>query len=231
METLKLGPETQMEPLHVFSHLCPSESDLPAQDVWIWLAATGLIALYGTLFTRIRTHYKGEGHILRRSSIVIPAPSTPSTMSSMSGSLSNLSKAAKRQKVGNKGLRVVARTMLVYPISFVAYSIPLTVISLIENYRRSTLNPVVALVLSTLFALRGAIDVLAFGMTRNVFILRTPPTPVYDEEQLTPTSPNSIHKTRQISLDLDKIQEIKESRDPNHSQRSHESVDVKFYHS
>jgi hypothetical protein len=85
-------------------------------------------------------------------------------MSSMSGSLSNLSKAAKRQKAGNKGLRVVARTMLVYPISFVAYSIPLTVISLIENYRRSTLNPVVALVLSTLFALRGAIDVLAFGV-------------------------------------------------------------------
>ncbi|OAV97144.1 hypothetical protein PTTG_26156 [Puccinia triticina 1-1 BBBD Race 1] len=200
-------------------------------NVWIWLAATGLVALYGTLFSRIRTHYKGEGHILRRSSIVIPAPSTPSTISSMSGSQNHLSKAAKGQRVGSKGLRVVARTMLVYPISFVAYSIPLTVISLIENHRHATLSPVLALVLSTLFALRGAIDVLAFGMTRNVFILRTPPTPAYDEEQLTPTSPNSIHKPRQISLDLDKMNDLKESStDLGDSQRFHPTVDVKFSH-
>ncbi|KAH9472238.1 hypothetical protein MJO28_001903 [Puccinia striiformis f. sp. tritici] len=197
-------------------------------NVWIWLAATGLIALYGTLFSRIRTHYKGEGHILRRSSIVLP-PSSPSTISSLSGSQSNTSKASKRQRVGSKGLRVVARTMLVYPISFVAYSIPLTVISLIENYRRSTLSPVVALVLSTLFALRGAIDVLAFGMTRNVFILRTPAAPAYDEEQLTPTSPHSIQKPRQISLDLDKLEDLKDSsRDPLDPRFEPQTVDLKL---
>ncbi|KNF02907.1 hypothetical protein, variant [Puccinia striiformis f. sp. tritici PST-78] len=207
---------------------------------WCWISpdyltyqitfhtATGLIALYGTLFSRIRTHYKGEGHILRRSSIVLP-PSSPSTISSLSGSQSNTSKASKRQRVGSKGLRVVARTMLVYPISFVAYSIPLTVISLIENYRRSTLSPVVALVLSTLFALRGAIDVLAFGMTRNVFILRTPAAPAYDEEQLTPTSPHSIQKPRQISLDLDKLEDLKDSsRDPLDPRFEPQTVDLKL---
>ncbi|PLW43647.1 hypothetical protein PCANC_10858 [Puccinia coronata f. sp. avenae] len=198
-------------------------------NVWVWLAATGLIALYGTLFRRIRTHYKGEGHILRRSSIVLPPPSSPSTINSMSSCQSELTKTNKRQRVGSRGLRVVARTMLVYPITFVAYCIPLTVMSLIENHRRSTLSPVAALILSTLFALRGAIDVLAFGMTRNVFILRTPPAPMNDEEQLTPTSPQSFHKTRQISLDLHHQHDEKGvPRDSLDSRHAHLGVNPKY---
>ncbi|KNZ43815.1 hypothetical protein VP01_983g4 [Puccinia sorghi] len=202
--------------------------------VWIWLAATGLIALYGTLFMRIRTHYKGEGHILRRSSIALPPPSSPSTISSMPSSSSQINKSNQTERVGSKGLRVVARTMLVYPTTFVAYSIPLTIISLIENYRHSTFSPVVAIVLSTLFALRGAIDVLAFGvssaflMTRNVFILRTPPAPTHDEEQLTPTSPQSFHKPRQISLDLDQMYDEKHfSKDSIDPRLTHQTLDLR----
>ncbi|KAI9628033.1 hypothetical protein KEM48_011883 [Puccinia striiformis f. sp. tritici PST-130] len=112
---------------------------------------------------------------------------------------------------------------------YLTYQITFHIISLIENYRRSTLSPVVALVLSTLFALRGAIDVLAFGMTRNVFILRTPAAPAYDEEQLTPTSPHSIQKPRQISLDLDKLEDLKDSsRDPLDPRFEPQTVDLKL---
>ncbi|PLW18719.1 hypothetical protein PCANC_12574 [Puccinia coronata f. sp. avenae] len=160
---------------------------------------------------------------------VLPPPSSPSTINSMSSCQSELTKTNKRQRVGSRGLRVVARTMLVYPITFVAYCIPLTVMSLIENHRRSTLSPVAALILSTLFALRGAIDVLAFGMTRNVFILRTPPAPMNDEEQLTPTSPQSFHKTRQISLDLHHQHDEKGvPRDSLDSRHAHLGVNPKY---
>lgn len=180
-------------------------------NLWICVTAIGSAALYGILFWKIRTHYKGEGNILRRSSIVLPPPSSPSTISSMSASQSNLSSASKRQRVGKRGLRTVARTMLVYPITYIAYSIPLTVLSIINNQRRSTSHPVLVIVLSALFALRGAIDVLAFGMTRNVIILRTPPTPGGDEESsLAPSSPHSFQKPKTTSSASEKSQASKD---------------------
>ncbi|MBW0473218.1 hypothetical protein O181_012933 [Austropuccinia psidii MF-1] len=170
-------------------------------DVWIWLATATTSILYGILYDKIRTHYKEARLVLRRSSIILPPPETPSTISDFSDSQANRNLTAK-QAVGQKGLRAVARTMLLYPILFSLYSCPITIVLLIGEHPRSKWYPTAILVLSTIFALRGVIEVLIFGMTRNVFILRTPPNTMQDDESLSPTSPRSFQKANQPSTAL-----------------------------
>ncbi|CAH7669012.1 hypothetical protein PPACK8108_LOCUS3571, partial [Phakopsora pachyrhizi] len=145
--------------------------------IWIWFSATGVTSLYCILFWKIRTHYKGEGHILNRSSIVLPPPDSPTSTVSFGTGDSNLSSSSRCQRVRKRGLRTVSRTMLIYPVTFLIYSIPLTILNMLEDDRNKFKNLTVTVVFSTIFAFRGLIDLFVYGMTRNVFILRTlPPT-------------------------------------------------------
>ncbi|KAG0145224.1 hypothetical protein CROQUDRAFT_133853 [Cronartium quercuum f. sp. fusiforme G11] len=174
---------------------------------WLWATAIVSTILYGSLYWRIRGHYKGEGHVLQRSSIIIPAPQSPTERS-----LSSIRSRAS-------SLRRVAWTMLVYPITFVILSIPISIISIlrIEDFLNLARRNLFLTIFGSLFGLRGAINVLVYGMTRNVFFLRTPPPSMRSDDTFVPPSPSGSKHTLRLSFQSDLIKPTPEPSSDHHS--------------
>lgn len=124
--------------------------------MWLWFTAIVSTVLYGVLYWRIRGHYKGEAHVLRRSSIVLPPQDYVSVES------------FKTTCAKTSSLRRVAWTMLVYPITFFVLTIPVSILSVmtVENSKLAPWRNILLTIFGSLFAIRGAINVVVFGVSQ-----------------------------------------------------------------
>ncbi|KAH9816819.1 hypothetical protein DFH28DRAFT_1158634 [Melampsora americana] len=160
------------------------------------LALVNSYSLNGTLRSfifRIRGHYKGEGHVLQRSSIIIPTQDSASDFSQTSS------------RSSSSCLRRVAWTMLVYPVIFFVFSIPISILSIftLDNAKSLPWRNTLLTIFGSLFALRGLINVLVFGFTRNVFLLRAPPPSRKYSDPFVPPSPSGSKHTLRLSFESD----------------------------
>ncbi|EGG04753.1 uncharacterized protein MELLADRAFT_108084 [Melampsora larici-populina 98AG31] len=162
-------------------------------QMWLWLTAIVSTILYVVLYFRIRGHYRGEGHVLQRSSIIIPTQDSASDFSQNSS------------RSNSSSLRRVAWTMLVYPVIFFVFSIPISLLSIItlDDAKYLPWRNTLLTIFGSLFALRGLINVLVFGFTRNVFLLRAPPPSRKYSDPFVPPSPSGSKHTLRLSFESD----------------------------